>query len=95
MLPEGAYAFFRSDSFAAAVRFIDAISGLVGEGDRPDIDIRHDGVTVLLRAFKGTGQARDRPTRWPHRAGDRRPATRIPSGSMGSRSIGFGSIVGR
>lgn len=55
VLPEGAYAFFRSDSFAAAVRFIDAISGLVGEGDRPDIDIRHDGVTVLLRAFKGTG----------------------------------------
>lgn len=55
VLPEGAYAFFRSDSFAASVRFIDAISGLVGEGDAPHIDIRHDGVTVLLRAFKGTG----------------------------------------
>lgn len=54
VLPEGAYGFFRSDSFAASVRFIDAISGLVGEGDAPHIDIRHDGVTVLLRAFKGS-----------------------------------------
>ena len=28
VLPEGAYAFFRTDSFAASVRFVDAISAL-------------------------------------------------------------------
>ena len=53
VLPEGAYAFFRADSFAACARFIDAISGLLGEGDAPHVDIRGDGVTVLLGAFKG------------------------------------------
>lgn len=53
VLPEGAYAFFRTDSFAASARFVDAISGLIGDGDAPDVDIRRDGVTVLVRAFKG------------------------------------------
>ena len=53
MLPEGAYAFFATDSFAAAAGFIGAISGLAPEGHEPDVDIRRDGVTVLLRAFKG------------------------------------------
>lgn len=53
LLPEGAYAFFRTDSFAASARLIDAISGLAPEGDQPDVDIRGDGVTVLLRALKG------------------------------------------
>jgi 4a-hydroxytetrahydrobiopterin dehydratase len=53
VLPEGAYAFFRSDSFIASARLIDAISRLVDVGDEPDIDIRGDGVTVLIRAFKG------------------------------------------
>lgn len=53
VLPEGAYAFFRAESFAASARFVGAISGLVGDGDAPDVDIRGDGVTVLLRAFKG------------------------------------------
>jgi 4a-hydroxytetrahydrobiopterin dehydratase len=52
VLPEGAYAFFRSKSFAAAARFVDVINGLVGDGDAPQVDIRLDGVTVLLRAFK-------------------------------------------
>ncbi len=49
----GAYAFFRTDSFSTSARFVEAISGLVREGDEPDIDIRGDGVTVLIRAFKG------------------------------------------
>lgn len=53
VLPEGAYGFFRADSFAASARFVGAVSDLVGEGDAPHIDIRGDGVTVLLRAFKG------------------------------------------
>jgi 4a-hydroxytetrahydrobiopterin dehydratase len=55
VLPEGAYAFFRTDSFVASARFVDAISGLVREGDEPHVDIRGDGVTVLLRAFKDDG----------------------------------------
>jgi 4a-hydroxytetrahydrobiopterin dehydratase len=53
VLPEGAYAFFRSESFAASARFVEAISGLVGEGEAPHVDIRSDGVTVLIGAFKG------------------------------------------
>jgi 4a-hydroxytetrahydrobiopterin dehydratase len=53
VLPDGAYAFFRGDSFAASARFVTAIGALVGEGEAPDIDIRADGVTVLIRAFKG------------------------------------------
>jgi 4a-hydroxytetrahydrobiopterin dehydratase len=53
VLPEGAYAFFRTDSLFACARLVDAISGLVRDGDAPDIDIRGDGVTVLIRAFKG------------------------------------------
>jgi len=53
VLPEGAYAFFRVGSFAASARFVEAISPLVREGDAPHVDIRGDGVTVLLRAFKG------------------------------------------
>lgn len=53
VLPEGAYAFFRTDSFAASARLVDAIGGLVGEGVAPAVDIRRDGVTVLIGAFRG------------------------------------------
>ncbi|MGH2427268.1 MAG: VOC family protein [Candidatus Limnocylindria bacterium] len=53
VLPEGAYAFFRSESFAASARFVETISGLVGEDDAPNVDIRSNGVTVLIGAFKG------------------------------------------
>ena len=52
VLPDGAYAFFRTDSFSTSARFVEAIDGLVRDGDAPDIDIRDDGVTVLIRAFK-------------------------------------------
>src|SRR5258707_855195 len=52
VLPEGACAFFRTDSLVAAAQFVDAISGLARPGDEPYIDIRGDGVTVLIRAFK-------------------------------------------
>ncbi len=63
VLPEGAYAFFRTVSFAASARFVDAIGTLVREGDAPSVDIRGDGVTVLLRAFKdrGLGPGADGP----------------------------------
>lgn len=53
VLPDGAVAFFRSDSFGASVRLVAAIGGLVGDREAPDLDIRGDGVTVLIRAFKG------------------------------------------
>jgi len=52
VLPEGACAVFRSGSFDASVRFVAAIARLVPEGHEPHVDIRRDGVTVLLRAFK-------------------------------------------
>jgi 4a-hydroxytetrahydrobiopterin dehydratase len=52
LLPEGAYAFFRAPSFAASVRLVEIIGRLAPRGGEPDVDIRGDGVTVLLRAFK-------------------------------------------
>ena len=46
---DGACAYFRTGSFAAAVRFVDAIGRLAGIEDHPpDVDIRPDGVTVRL-----------------------------------------------
>jgi 4a-hydroxytetrahydrobiopterin dehydratase len=53
VLPDGAYASFLTDSFNTSTRFVDAISRLVHQGREPDIDIRGDGVTVLIHAFKG------------------------------------------
>lgn len=53
VLPEGAYAFFRTDSFAAAARLVGAIGDLAPDGHPPEIDIRPDGVTILLGAFRG------------------------------------------
>jgi 4a-hydroxytetrahydrobiopterin dehydratase len=54
VLPDGAFAHFRTDSFGTSVRFVEAVSALIGAADAPDIDIRRGGVTVLVRAFKGT-----------------------------------------
>ncbi|HEX9269335.1 MAG TPA: VOC family protein [Candidatus Limnocylindria bacterium] len=49
VLGDGACAFFRTASFAAAVRFVEAIGKLPDVDDhRPEIDIRNDGVTVRL-----------------------------------------------
>lgn len=49
VLSEGASAFFRTGSFAAAVRFVAAIDALPGlDAHPPEVDIRHDGVTVRL-----------------------------------------------
>ncbi len=46
---DGACAFFRTDSFAAAARLVQAISELPGvEEHQPDVDLRKDGVTVRL-----------------------------------------------
>ncbi len=47
VLAEGACAYFRTGSFAAGVRLVQAIGELPGlDGHHPDIDLRGDGVTV-------------------------------------------------
>ncbi len=49
VLSDGAFAFFRTDSFAEGVRLAGSIAGLRGIGPhQPDVDLRHDGVTVRL-----------------------------------------------
>jgi 4a-hydroxytetrahydrobiopterin dehydratase len=46
---EGACAWFGTGSFAAGARLVWAIGELAGLDDRhPDVDLRHDGVTVRL-----------------------------------------------
>ena len=46
---EGACACFRTGSFAAGTRLVNAISELAGlEDHHPDVDLRHDGVIVRL-----------------------------------------------
>jgi 4a-hydroxytetrahydrobiopterin dehydratase len=46
---EGACAHFRTGSFAAGARLVQAIGELAGlDGHHPDIDLRWDGVTVRL-----------------------------------------------
>jgi 4a-hydroxytetrahydrobiopterin dehydratase len=55
VLPEGAYAFFRSDSFARSAGFVGALSELLRTHLAPHVDIRPDGVTILLRSFKDEG----------------------------------------
>jgi 4a-hydroxytetrahydrobiopterin dehydratase len=46
---DGACAYFRTGSFAAGARLVQAISALPGVDDHPpDIDLRPDGVTVRL-----------------------------------------------
>ena len=49
---DGANAFFRTGSLAAGARLVQAIGALPGVDDlRPDVDVRHDGVTVRMVAF--------------------------------------------
>jgi 4a-hydroxytetrahydrobiopterin dehydratase len=49
VLSEGACAFFRTGSFRAGARLVQAIGELDGVDDHhPAVDVRHDGVTVRL-----------------------------------------------
>jgi 4a-hydroxytetrahydrobiopterin dehydratase len=49
VLGDGACAYFRTGSFEAGARLVQAISALGGLGaGHPDVDLRHDGVTVRL-----------------------------------------------
>ena len=52
VLGDGANAYFRTGSYAAGARLVQAISELAGVDDLlPDVDVRHDGVTVRMVAF--------------------------------------------
>ena len=52
VLGDGANAYFRTGSFAAGARLVQAISELPGIHDlQPDVDVRHDGLTVRMVAF--------------------------------------------
>lgn len=49
VLGEGACTYFRTGSFAAGARLVQAISELASVDEHsPDVDVRHDGVTVRL-----------------------------------------------
>jgi len=49
---EGACTFFRTGSFADSAHLVQAISELAGHDDHhPDVDLRHDGVTVRLITY--------------------------------------------
>jgi 4a-hydroxytetrahydrobiopterin dehydratase len=49
VLGEGASAFFATATFAESARFVAAIGGIDGvEEHPPDVDVRHDGVTISL-----------------------------------------------
>src|SRR4051794_21716074 len=49
IISDGACAYYRTHSFAAGARFVDAIAALPDlDRNHPDVDIRHDGVTVRL-----------------------------------------------
>jgi len=49
VLGDGACAFFRTGSFGEGARLVQAIGELPGvEDHHPDVDLRHDGVTVRL-----------------------------------------------
>src|SRR5256886_15869974 len=52
VLGDGANAYFRTGSYAAGARLVQAISELAGiDALLPDVDVRHDGVTVRMVAF--------------------------------------------
>jgi 4a-hydroxytetrahydrobiopterin dehydratase len=54
VLNDGASAYFATGSFAAGARLVQAIGDLDGLGPRqPDVDVRHDGVTVRLVTVTG------------------------------------------
>jgi 4a-hydroxytetrahydrobiopterin dehydratase len=49
VLGDGAQAFYRTRSFADGAQLVGAIADVPGlEAHRPDVDLRHDGVTVRL-----------------------------------------------
>jgi 4a-hydroxytetrahydrobiopterin dehydratase len=65
VLSDGATAFFRTDSYAASARLVQAIGALPGVDEiHPGIDVRHDGVTVRMMTITDdyAGMTRDHVT---------------------------------
>jgi 4a-hydroxytetrahydrobiopterin dehydratase len=59
VLPRGATAYFRTDSFARGVAFIDAITVLAEAANHhPEVDLRYSGVTVRLTSHDVQGLSR-------------------------------------
>ena len=56
LLSDGAWAYYRTGSFASGARLVQAIGDLPGiEDHHPDVDLRHDGVTVrVITITKGS-----------------------------------------
>ena len=53
VIGDGANAFFPTGSFAESTRLVQAISELPGvDAERPEVDLRHDGVTVRMLALR-------------------------------------------
>src|SRR5437879_13020950 len=68
VLGDGANAYFRTGSYAAGARLVHAISELPGfEDNRPEVDLRQDGVTVCMLKiaddYAGMTRAHVEPTR--------------------------------
>jgi pterin-4a-carbinolamine dehydratase len=93
VLGEGACAYFRTGSFAAGARLVDAISELASlDAHHPDVDVRHDGVTVRLITItddyyglsSATSSWPGRSRRW--RASSVLPPTPRPCRRSSSRS---------
>lgn len=54
VIGDGACAYFRTESLAASARLVQAISQVPGvEDHKPDVDLRHDGLTVRLITYTG------------------------------------------
>lgn len=81
-LGDAVYAFFRTDSFATGARLVQAMAELPGidEDQQPDVDIRHEGVTVRLTTITA-GQFF-----CGHSAGDVEMARQI---SLSARNLGI------
>ena len=54
VIGDGACAYFRTESLAASARLVQAISQVPGvEDHKPDVDLRHDGLTGRLITYTG------------------------------------------
>src|SRR2546428_8606098 len=79
VLGDGANAYFRTGSLAAAARLVQAIGELPAVDDlHPDVDVREDGVTVRMVTFtEGYGGV------------NRRPVEPAPPISAAARKVGL------
>ncbi len=100
VIGDGACAYFRMGSFAASARLVHAISQLPGvEDHKPDVDLRHDGVTVRLITYTDD-YYRGIETQRPFQAAEPRSVRAEPhvgQGELGARVHGIdrpGGLLG-